>query len=414
MIQASPHRLFGGLLISALMCLAAWAYFGQLDIVVTAQGRLVPQNFVRVSQPLEGGAIKEILVHDGQHVVQGQSLLKLDQVNASQDRAALERDNFRLVATLARIEAELSDKAGTTTDAMPEYVLRRMAQQSTVQEAQQGSERASADLSAAQAELARLKDLQGFASRQEGMTRQLQSQGFLSQAAYEDKQKEFVDARNRITSQEKNINALRAAAAQAGTAVERVRAEYRKNLIVEQTQVRAELSKTEAELAKAAHREVVADLVAPVAGIVNNLSVKSVGAVVQQGAVLLTVVPDNEPLMAEVWVRNEDAGLIFPTMLAKVKMAAFPFQKYGWLEGAVQWVGADAETPESMRNTAGEVLFYRARIKLSRQFLERENKRFEAKPGMQVTVDVMLGERTLFEYLTSPIKKTVLEAARER
>ncbi|MDO9179478.1 MAG: HlyD family type I secretion periplasmic adaptor subunit [Agitococcus sp.] len=414
MIQASPHRLFGGLLISALMCLAAWAYFGRLDIVVTAQGRLVPQNFVRVSQPLEGGAIKEILVHDGQHVVQGQSLLKLDQVNASQDRAALERDNFRLVATLARIEAELSDKAGTTTDAMPEYVLRRMAQQSTVQEAQQGSERASADLSAAQAELARLKDLQGFASRQEGMTRQLQSQGFLSQAAYEDKQKEFVDARNRITSQEKNINALRAAAAQAGTAVERVRAEYRKNLIVEQTQVRAELSKTEAELAKAAHREVVADLVAPVAGIVNNLSVKSVGAVVQQGAVLLTVVPDNEPLMAEVWVRNEDAGLIFPTMLAKVKMAAFPFQKYGWLEGAVQWVGADAETPESMRNTAGEVLFYRARIKLSRQFLERENKRFEAKPGMQVTVDVMLGERTLFEYLTSPIKKTVLEAARER
>lgn len=145
-----------------------------------------------------------------------------------------------------------------------------------------------------------------------------------------------------------------------------------------------------------------------------NVARTQVGQVVPSGTTLLEVVPRDEPLMLEGWVRNEDAGFVVPGMPVKVKLAPYPFQKYGLLEGTVQWVGADSETPESMRNVAGELLFYRVRVVLNAQQLERDGKVFEARPGMQAVADIQVGRRSLFEYLTSPLKKTVLEAARER
>lgn len=217
-----------------------------------------------------------------------------------------------------------------------------------------------------------------------------------------------------IAAQRMALMAQSAAAEQASAGLLRVQTEYQKALQVERAQVLAELSKVKADLSKAEHRIALSELRSPVAGVVNSLAVKTPGQVVQAGAALLTVVPENESLIAEVWVRNEDAGLVSPGMPVKVKLVAFPFQKYGWIEGEVRWIGADSETPEFMRNTAGETLFYRARIALNRQQLTRDGKQFQAKPGMQVVADIQLGERTLLEYLTSPLKKTVLEAARER
>lgn len=81
-MQLSPHRVLGAVLVLALTSFGCWAALGSLDIVVTAQGRLVPENFVRLSQPSEGGIVKEVLVKDGDTVKAGQVLLKLDALNA--------------------------------------------------------------------------------------------------------------------------------------------------------------------------------------------------------------------------------------------------------------------------------------------------------------------------------------------
>lgn len=318
---------------------------------------------------------------------------------------------------MARIDAELGNKplpGGLSAAASVEFAARKAAYDAARTEAQLAALKASAELQAAQAEMARLRDLELFASKQERMNVSLKQQGFISEAAFDEKQRDARDAQNRMASQAKTLTALASASQQAQAALLRVQTEYQKALVVEQAQVLAELSKVSSELAKAEHREALTELKSPVSGTVNSLAVKTPGQVVQPGAVLLSVVPESESLIAEVWVRNEDAGFVSPDMPVKVKLATFPFQKYGWIEGKVKWIGADSETPETMRNAAGEILFYRARVSLSRQHLEREGKHFEAKPGMQVVSDLQLGERTLLEYLTSPLKKTVLEAARER
>jgi HlyD family secretion protein len=126
-----------------------------------------------------------------------------------------------------------------------------------------------------------------------------------------------------------------------------------------------------------------------------------------------------------VLVRNQDVGFVYPGQKVKVKLAAYPFQKYGMLEGAVAHLSADAtETsaqapegaPESPRRpvSQGAQFAYRALVTLDKQSLEREGSAFKLAPGMQVVVEINQGTRTVMEYLLSPIQRVAGEAGRER
>ncbi len=413
-MSLSIHRAFGLGVLLALTALFTWASFGELDIVVNAQGKLVPASFVRITQPADAGVIKQVLVRDGERVKAGQPLLELDATVELNDRQALTHDVERLSAALARIQAEGGAGTNSVAPVAADFAARRAAFAATLLEAQRASDRAEAELTAGQAELARMLDLEKFAAGQAARNKDLVSSGFISQSAFDEMARDAVDARNRVVSQQKTVSALKSASEQARAALARVQADYSKSLAIERLEVEGQLSRAKAELAKSTHKEELAVLRAPVDGVVTGLDSRAAGQVVQPGAVLLSVVPDSEKLVAEVWVRNEDAGFVSPGMPVKVKLATFPFQKYGWLDGEVTWIGADSETPEAMRNAAGEILFYRARVSLERQALVKDGRTFEARPGMQVTADVQLGKRTLLEYLVSPLKKTVLEAARER
>ena len=149
---------------------------------------------------------------------------------------------------------------------------------------------------------------------------------------------------------------------------------------------------------------------------------------VQPGTVLLTLVPEGEPLYADISVKNEDIGFTQVGQTAQIKLAAYPFQKYGMLSGTVIHLSADAaETgkPEAARaglTSAGSdsgmaptVAFYKARVQLQQQVLKSpDGKALALTPGMQVVAEINQGKRTVLEYLLSPVAKAVREAGRER
>jgi len=137
-------------------------------------------------------------------------------------------------------------------------------------------------------------------------------------------------------------------------------------------------------------------------------------------------VPNNEPLVAEVWVTNLDAGFVVPKQTVKLKLVAFPFQQYGMLDGIVGHVGADASDRSNDNNNltkpneldksqGGQApTFYRTLIELGSDHLVTQAKQFNLTPGMQVSAEINLGTRTVIQYLLSPIQKTIHEAWRER
>jgi HlyD family secretion protein len=139
--------------------------------------------------------------------------------------------------------------------------------------------------------------------------------------------------------------------------------------------------------------------------------------VVAPGTILLTLVPHDEPLVAEVWVGNADVGFVQAEQRARVKIGAYPFQKYGLMNGVVQQVSADAQGRSDSGNPGVRSLeesAYRALISVSSDHLESHGKKLRLVPGMQVNAEIHLGTRTVLEYLLSPVQKVAHEAGRER
>ena len=163
-------------------------------------------------------------------------------------------------------------------------------------------------------------------------------------------------------------------------------------------------------------------LKAPQAGIVKDLATHTPGTVVSPGTVLMTLVPNNEALQAEVWLKNEDAGFVHPGQLVKIKLVAYPFQKYGMLDGKVLQVSAnstDKTTPNqqnSEQNAAQNqaVYSYKTIVQLKQQQLVLGHDNLALSSGMQVAAEIKLGDQTVMEYLLSPVIRAFYEAGRER
>lgn len=409
------HRLGILFLATGLGSFILWATLADLDIVVTAQGKLVPVNFVQVAQPAESGIVRRVLVADGDTVKAGQPLVEMDPVFAQADSKSAEAEASLLRQQLARITAEQSGATPNVTDpqVLSDYLARRAAYQALRAEAQSALALARAELETARQRMTKAGQLAPVARQQAVMLEQLVASGFVSKAALNDKRLGQIEAEQEEQVQARAVAAAEAAVRQAQAALARVEADYRRQLAAERTDITARLAQAEATLSKSTHREALTVLRAPVAGVVTGMSVKSANQVVGAGTVLLSLVPKGEPLRFEGWMRNEDSAFVTPDMPAKVKLSAYPFQKYGWLDGSVTWLGVDSETPESMRNVAGEPLFYRVRVEVP-QVLAGKAGKLTLKPGMQAITDVQVGTRTPFEYLISPVRKVALEAARER
>lgn len=146
------------------------------------------------------------------------------------------------------------------------------------------------------------------------------------------------------------------------------------------------------------------------------------GTVTTPGTILMTLVPSNEILVAEVWVGNDDVGFVHEGQPVKLKFSAFTFQKYGMIDGRVSKIGADATERASngafptadLAPRQGASLAYKALITLDAQTLKTEARAYPLASGMQVAAEIKLGDRSIVEYLLSPVQKAFQEAARER
>jgi HlyD family secretion protein len=226
---------------------------------------------------------------------------------------------------------------------------------------------------------------------------------------YTDKQRERIEKEQDLRTQEFTIRSSQALIEQSESKIAQIAADYRRQLQTERVEVATQFEKAAQELAKQSHRHGLLELKAPQAGIVKELATHTAGTVAAPGTILMTLVPEGDRLVAEVWVSNDDVGFVRPGQEARLKLAAFQFQKYGLVQGKVVHVNVDAtETASS------STLSFRALVELGSQELVADGRRYALQPGMQVAGEIHLGTRTVLEYLLSPVQKAFHEAARER
>jgi hemolysin D len=427
-----PRIVLRGVLILVLLMLL-WAMFGRLDVVSVAEGKLVPVSYIKIVQPSEAGIVRDITIKEGQAVTKDQVLIRMDANISEADSKAVQAALQHKSLELRRIEAELSnqpfkrqvkDSNELFNRIYAEYQSNRIALQDDLNAESASLQKAHSDLAATVEVQHKMEQTLPSYKAQEAAYNELVKDGYAGTLMGQEKQRDRIDAEQNLRAQEYNAKSLQASISQSQKRLNQVQSDYRQKLEAERVATFAEFQRLEQEWAKQSHKNSLLELKAPQAGIVKDLATHTPGTVVSPGTVIMTLVPNNEALQAEVWMKNEDAGFVHAGQEVKVKLSAYPFQKYGMVDGTVLQVSADAtdksasnsnqNNAEQNQSSSNAQLSYRTIIQLSKQSLDTEQDKLRLTPGMQVVAEIKLADETVMQYLLSPISKAFREAGRER
>lgn len=413
------------------LILLAWAILGKLDIIASAEGRLVPQTYVKIVQPADAGIVQEILVKEGEAVRTGQVLMRMDAKLAKADEQTLATELALKSLQLRRIDAELGGRPLVRQPGDPEDLFRQIDAQyrdhhqsieDALGQAREALEKAQRDYDAGKEVLTKLREVTPILKAQADSYAEMGKEGYVPKMTVQDKQRDYLEKAQDLRAQESTIQSLKAAVVQASVQLAQVTSKYRSELQNERVDAESQYRKLQQDWVKQEHKTELLELRAPQAGVVKDLATHTVGTVVSPGTVLLSIVPENEPLVAEVMVKNDDVGFVFPGQKVKIKLLAYPFEKYGMLDGEVIHIGPDASSmgsqqganKDSSKDTASPNLTYKALVALKSQALEAQGEKLKIVAGMQVIAEINQGRRSVMEYLLSPVQKTLHDSGRER
>ncbi len=430
--ESPPAKLPRTVMVTVLalfLIMLAWAIFGKLDIIASAEGRLVPQTYVKIVQPADAGIVQEILVQEGQEVEAGQVLMRMDTKFTEADAKTI-RNELRLKSLiLRRADAELAGRPMMRRKEDPpelygqvenQYRAHRQAYLDAVGQEAESLNKARHDLRSAQETLYKLQQVVPVYQRSAAAYEKLAKDNFVSQLAAQEKVRDKIEKEQDLKAQESTVASLKSTIAASEKKLAQITSNYKSQLQNERVDTESQYQKLQQDSAKIEHKSNLLELKAPQAGIIKDLATHTRGTVVSPGTVMMTLVPHDEPLQAEILVKNEDVGFVYPNQKTRVKLAAYPFQKYGMIEGTVIYVGADASDGASSAADKGKdqkaapQLTYKALVRLGAQSLEIEGEKLRLSPGMQVIAEIHQGQRTVMEYLLSPVQKAFHEAGRER
>jgi HlyD family type I secretion membrane fusion protein len=439
---ASPMvRVTAALICAFLLIGILWASIGQVDLIATAPGKVVAAGSTKLIQAFETGLVRAIPVHNGDLVHEGQVLLVLDPTLAGADRTRYQQllrsaklDQARLAGLLDEVKGD--PFAGIEApDAMIQAARDQMASERTAQDAKLTSaerEIASkrADRASIAAELAKDDGELPFARQRARIREGGVSTGFGSKLDMINAQQQEVELENERNVQAQKLASADAAIEAALSERDRIAAEFIRDRREDLAKAARDAAEAQGELAKAQQRTDLTTLTAPVDGYVQDLTVHTIGGVVQPSQQLMRLVPSAAAVEIEAVVDNGDAGFVHAGQAAEIKIETFPFTSYGLVHGRVVSVAHDsAPDPESQAQgpnrdtTAGDVpagirrsggLVYVARITMDDPAVTVDGTRTPLEPGMAVTAEIKTGKRAVIDYLLSPIAQRAHDALRER
>ena len=432
-LQTGPPALLARMVSIGLCAMAAaaiaFACLARVDIVVSAQGRVISSGKSKVVQPLEAGVVKTIAVRDGQAVHAGELLLELDSTATHADLERLRREWWEAQADVARGRALLAGArfmADTGAESPPPGVgdmpadIRRSQQallesRSAERHSRLGSldadiARRNADREAIGAGITQVELSLPLVRRKNEMRETLARTGHIAEAGVIDSRLELISTEKDLSVQRKRLEESYAGQAAAVQQRALAHAEFRARIGAEMAEATRRREAARQDLVKATQRDELQQLHSPIDGIVQQLAVTTVGGVVTSAQPLLTVVPANVPMEVEAQVLNRDIGHVHVGQRVVTKVETFDFTRYGYIEGTVAWVGSDAVADPKL----GPVYPVRVRLERLETSAVVNGAAGAVRAGMNVTVDVRVGERRMIEYFLAPMLRYQGEALRER
>ncbi|CAG2157974.1 Type I secretion system membrane fusion protein PrsE [Cupriavidus yeoncheonensis] len=402
----------------------AWAALARVDEVTVGEGKVIPSSQVQVVQNLEGGIVAEIMVRPGQVVSKDQPLMRIDDTRFTASYKEGRTKDDALVARIARLSAEAGGQPfGAATDAEAGnrgfvteerslYESRKRALEANLAVLRQQAEQRRQELSEKRSREQQLRQSHGLVSRELAMMRPMVAQGVVSEVDLLRLERQANDLQGELDATRLAMPRLDAAYREIQKKIDEITTHFRAEAMQDLNQAKAEQqaqSATNTALQDRVDRTLVR---APLAGIVKQVKINTVGGVIQPGMDLVEIVPLEDTLLVEARVRPADIAFLRPGQPAMVKLSAYDFSIYGGFPGTVEHISADTLTPD--RPGERPESYYLVRVRTRGNRPTGSTEQVAILPGMVATVDVLTGQKTILHYLLKPIVKTKEMAFRER
>lgn len=419
--ESSPRRLVRRACVIAsiaILALSAWTFFARLNEVAEARGVITPSGYERIVQHFEGGIVDQILVRAGDTVNEGTPILQLADAGTLEDVAVLKRQGIALAAQVealrALIDSREPDFAVIGDADSPEivaarnaFVAERAANADQRRRLNDLIDQAKSALSAIDTQLQGLRVDLVYVSEMRDRSRYLLSKGYTTESAYAEKARLFASVESNIAVQEERRRGAAAKIAESEQALNAYITEARAGWSTRLRDLQTSMTATGGEADKKERRRQRLTVTSPVNGVIKSLDVTTLGGVVEPGKRIATIVPIDETLQVEAYVPASQIGYVAVGQPAQVKVSAYDFTRYGWLDGEVKSI-----SPSSFQDPT-QGMNFRVQIALAQTRLPRAASA-QIVPGMEVKADIVTGEKTVIGWLLRPIRRTLSESFGEK
>ena len=428
-VQETPPSPAGhwliGLLLSLFVIGILWASFGEVDIVVTAPGRIIPSGQVKIVQAPEAGTVVDILTREGMKVEAGQPLIRLDTTYADADDQRIRRQLHDVAVESAwrgALDQWLADgRNPATPDALPRrfaasdqaraqalYQQHRLEIDARMRGQMRELAANRAEHATVEAERERAEATLAVLAQRVSAYKTLLEQQYGARVQYLELLQQQTELERSIPVLVSRQRRLLEAAAVIAAHTEATAGEFRRQNLMELARLGSERAVLEQESRKARQHQRQLVLTAPVAGTVQELVVHTVGAVLSPAQALMKIVPEYATIEVEAMLLNKDIGFVNEGQVAEVKVDAFNFTKYGLIDAELVNISNDAVEDKQL----GWV--FKLRLSLEQDSIAVEDKLVKLSPGMATTAEIRTGKRRLIEYFLSPLLRYRQESVRER
>ncbi|HVI51944.1 MAG TPA: HlyD family type I secretion periplasmic adaptor subunit [Candidatus Sulfotelmatobacter sp.] len=432
--ERPPHfmRWTQYLIMVLFLALILIAWLIKVDVVITAQGRINTETPPIVLQPLEQGIIRKLNVRTGDTVKKGQVLATLDPTFAEADMGALSVQEKSVQAQLRRAEAEMSGapyeapsaQAGANELIQYQIYLQRKTQyESRLRVFDEQVRQLDSQIRTVQEDEEMLSKQLQITKDVEKMRAELMRSQTGSKLQFLDAQntrirleREYQDSGNRLIGLQHELQQRKA---ERQTFID----EWRRQTTETVAQTRTELQRLQENLSKATRLNDLVVIAAPEDGVVLDVAKRSVGSVIRAAEPMVTIVPDNAKLVADIVIASRDVGYTQPGQDVVVKVDAFPYQRHGLLEGQLLWIsedstqtnaalGMDAANPMRGGGDGGGAV-HRGRVELTSTKMTNLPPGAHLFPGMTMTAEIKIDRRSVLGFFLTPITKGLTESIRE-
>ncbi len=434
-IQEKPPSPAGRATAIAIMIFfglaAVWAYYGEIDIVATAQGKIIPSGRVKIIQPFEIGVVRQIYVEEGQPVNAGDPLIELDATQTRADLGQLEQELIAAKLDAARyrqlskitsptkpqtrqltieLDPELIQFTNDNTRQLQQHLLNSRWREYQAKRAAIDNTITSrrADLAATQDQIKKFQGTLPLITRRADALKQMVDKQLGPEQSWLELEEQRLTQQHDLAALHNNAKKIKASTDEARQQRAALAEEFRGGILTELAETRRKIEQLKQQRIKAAQRTQLQTLTSPVTGVVQQLAIHTLGGVVTPAQELMKIVPQNQSLEVEAWILNKDIGFVDAGQTAEIKIETFPFTKYGTIDAKIIDVSDDAVADEERG------LVYAGRVHMAKSTIRVGNKIVNLTPGMAVTAEVKTGKRRLIEYVLSPLLRYKNESLGER